>query len=233
MGKGIFITGTDTGVGKTIVAGGIAAALRERGINVGVMKPVETGCARKNGRCIPEDALFLKEMAQCHDEIELVNPYAFEEVLTPALAAERAGVRIDLKNINVAFKTLLSRHEVVLVEGAGGLLAPLWKNKVMTDLARDLGLPLLLVARASLGTINHSLLSLYYARKESVPVVGLVLNHTLPVAGLAESLNPEALRRWGRVPLLGTIPFVPSPTRDSVRRAIAEQLDLEVLTRLN
>ncbi len=229
MGKGVFITGTDTGVGKTLVAGGIAAALSERGISVGVMKPVETGCVLRDGRCVPEDALFLKEMAQSQDEMELVNPYAFEEALTPALAAERAGVKIDLKRIEIAFKTLLSRHQLVLVEGAGGLLAPLWKDVLMADLARQLGLPLLIVARANLGTINHSLLSLYYARKESIPVLGLVINHTLPAAGLAESLNPEALRRWGKVPLLGVIPFLPAPSRESLKQAAMDCIDFDSL----
>lgn len=229
MGKGIFVTGTDTGVGKTMVAGGIAAALRERGVDVGVMKPVETGCVLKDGRCVPEDALFLKEMAQCQDEMELVNPYAFEEALTPALAAERAGVKIGLKRIKSAFATLLKRHEVVLVEGAGGLLVPLWKDKLMADLAGELGLPLLVVARASLGTINHTLLTLYYARREGIPVLGLVINHTSPAAGLAESLNPEALCRWGRVPLLGVIPFLGMSSRESIRQAIADCLDLNSL----
>lgn len=229
--NGIFVTGTDTGVGKTLVAGGIAAALREKGVNVGVMKPVETGCVRKDGHLIPEDALFLKEMAGCRDEMELINPYAFEEALTPALAAERAGVEIDLKRIKSALTALLERHEVVLIEGAGGLLVPLWKDKLMADLAKEPGLPLLIVARASLGTINHTLLSLYYARREDIPVLGLVINSTLPAMGLAESLNNEALQRWGRVPLLGTIPYIPSPTGDSIRRTIANQLDLEAIIR--
>lgn len=230
MRNGIFITGTDTGVGKTLVAGGMAAVLKERGVDVGVMKPVETGCPRKGGKSFGEDALFLKEMAQCQDEMELINPYALEEPLTPALAAERAGIEIDLGHIKSAFKTLLARHELVLVEGAGGLLSPLWKDLVMADLAKELGLPLLIVSRASLGTINHTLLALYYARKEGIPVLGVVINHTMPVHGLAESLNLEALRRWGKVRVLGVIPFLEQVSKQFVKQAIEQCLDLNSLT---
>lgn len=229
MGKGIFITGTDTGVGKTLVAGGIAAVVKGRGVDVGVMKPVETGCLWRDGRLAAQDALFLKEMAECRDEIDLINPYAFEEPLTPALAAERAGKEIDLAHLKLAFKTLMSRHELVLVEGAGGLLSPLWRDLAMADLARELGLSLLIISRGSLGTINHTLLALYYARKERMAVLGVVINHTSPQQGLAGSLNAEALQRWGKAPVLGEVPYVADLMRESIRQAIEENVDLERL----
>ncbi len=228
MGTGIFITGTDTDVGKTLVTGGLAALLQESGIDVGVMKPVESGCRRESSGLVPEDALFLREMSGCRDELELINPYALEHPLAPAVAAELEGVDIQLEVIREAYITLASRHELVLVEGAGGILAPVTARCFMADLARELGgLPLLVVARAMLGTINHTLLTLYYARREGVDVLGIVMNHTSPQYGLVESLNREALRRWGGVPFLGSLPFLPSTDPDSIKKAIKANLNLK------
>ena len=234
MTKGIFITGTDTGVGKTLVSGGIAALLRESGMDVGVMKPIESGCRRENGVLIPEDALFLREMSGCGDELRLINPYALEHPLAPALAADLEGIEIRLEVIRGAFITLASRHEWILVEGAGGMLVPLAPHFFMADLARGLGgLPILLVTRASLGTLNHTLLTLYYARREEMEVMGLVMNHTSAKYGLAEFLNPEGLRRWGEVPYLGHLPFLSNTDKEEIKRAIEANLDLDLLkTRL-
>lgn len=232
MGAGIFVTGTDTGVGKTIIAGGIAAWLREKGVDTGVMKPAESGCRRENSRLVPEDALFLREMAACQDEMELINPYRLEQPLAPALAAEREGVEIRLKVIQEAYYTLASRHQIVIVEGAGGLLVPLTPDCFMADLAKKLGnLPLLVVTRALLGTINHTLLTLYYAQREKLPVLGIVMNHTSPPQGLAESLNPGALQRWGGVPFLGSMPFLPSLDQESLKVAIRTNMELEPIER--
>jgi len=227
MGKGIFVTGTDTGVGKTLVAGGIAALLRESGIDVGVMKPAESGCRRENGVLIPEDALFLKEMSECQDELELITPYALEHPLAPGLAAELENVQIRLEVIQKAYFTLASRHEVVLVEGAGGMLVPLTSNLLMADLVKELGgLPLLIVTRALLGTINHSLLTLYYIQREGMEVLGIAMNQTCPQYGLAESLNPRVLQQWGQAPFLGNLPFLPSTDKESIKKTVKEKLNL-------
>ncbi len=224
-----FVTGTDTGVGKTLVAGGIAAAMKARGVDVGVMKPVESGCRENGGRLLAQDAVFLKEMAGCADEMSLINPYSLKEALTPALAAEREGVEIDLERIRSAYAALAARHRVMIVEGAGGILSPLWKDLTTADLAKMLGLPLLIVARASLGTINHTLLALYYARTEAIPVLGVVVNHTAPAAGLAGSLGPESLRRWGKAPLLGVVPYLESPSPESITGAVENSIDIGTL----
>ncbi|MDP2719836.1 MAG: dethiobiotin synthase [Dehalococcoidia bacterium] len=226
MAGGIFITGTDTGVGKTLLTGGLAAVLRDEGIDAGVMKPVETGCHMEGGRCLAEDAVFLGNMAQSRDEMDLVNPYALQEPITPALAAERAGVVIDLSLIKKAFETLKQRHDIVLVEGAGGLLSPLYGEYLMAELARELEIPILLVSRGSLGTINHTLLSLYYASRESIPVTGVVVNHTSPSPGPSGALNPGAIRRWGKAPVLGVIPFLRQVNPETIKEAVKNNLDL-------
>lgn len=228
MAKGIFVTGTDTGVGKTLVAGGLAALFRENGIDAGVMKPVESGCRHQDGVLVREDALLLKEMSGCQDELDLINPYAFKNPLAPALAAELEGVEIRLDIIREAYSTLTSRHELVVVEGAGGMLVPITQDLFMADLVKSLGgLPLLIVTRALLGTINHTLLTLDYSRKEGMKVLGVVMNQTSPECGLAESLNEGALRRWAKTPFLGSVPFLINMEKEHIKRTIKQKINLD------
>lgn len=226
MGRGIFVTGTDTGAGKTFVCRGIARALRGRGWDVGVMKPVESGCRRVDGRLVPEDAAFLHEAAGSSDRLEEVNPYSLEHPLAPALAAELEGVDIRVEVIQEAYRRLAERHDLVLVEGAGGLLVPITGNYFMADLARDLGLPLLVVSRAQLGTINHTLLTLSHASRMGIPVLGVVMNNVTAQTGLAESCNAGALQRWIGVPFLGAMPFVAGAGSDEAGQAVVRHLDL-------
>jgi dethiobiotin synthetase len=229
MGKGIFITGTDTGVGKTLIGGGLAALLRERDIDVGVMKPVESGCRREHGKLLPADALFLRRMAGSGDDLNLINPYALEHSLSPAQAAELENVDISLEVIREAYAALASRHDVVLVEGAGGLMAPLNSKYFMADLPRDLGgLPVLVVSRNSLGTINHTLLTVNQARTNGLNVIGVVLNQTSSTGEMANGHNEAALRRWVPAPVLGTIPFLPGRDEENITRAI-RNLNIEPL----
>src|SRR3990170_937540 len=125
MKRAYFITGTDTGVGKTFVASGIAAALKGEGFGVGVMKPVETGCAIRNGAVIPADAVRLKEAAGSIEPLDAINPYRFLSPLAPAVAARLEGVAISLERIRDCFQEIADKNDVTIVEGAGGLLAPL------------------------------------------------------------------------------------------------------------
>jgi len=230
MGKGIFITGTDTGVGKTLITGGLAAIFRGKGIDVGVMKPAESGCRREDGQLVPEDALFLKEMSGCQDDLLLINPYTLEHAISPAQAAEIEGVDIKLEVIRKAYAALASKHELVLVEGAGGLLSPLNSQLFMADLPAELGnIPILVVARDILGAINHTLLTISYARGEGINVLGIVANRTSPTRELANVYNEEALERWASVPFLGTVPFLLRPDPQIIRKAIEANINIEPL----
>ncbi|MEM8529298.1 MAG: dethiobiotin synthase [Chloroflexota bacterium] len=204
MSKGLFITGTDTEVGKTIVTALLAVALAERGLRVGVMKPAESGCPLENGRLAPQDAQFLKQVSGCTTPLEVINPYTFAPPLTPALAAEQAGVTIDLEHIRTCYEQLVEQHDVVLVEGAGGLLAPLTATHSMRDLAVMLDLPVLVVAANVLGVINHTALTVTVAQQVT-SVVGIVLNTPQTRDDLAVESNAESLRRWGGAPLLGNV----------------------------
>jgi dethiobiotin synthetase len=206
--KGIFITGTDTGVGKTLLSGAFAAALRERGMNVGVMKPVESGCSRVEGRLIPSDAIFLKEFSGSDDDIDLINPYRLEHPLAPATAAEMEGVKIELKKIEEAYDRMKKNHDLMLVEGAGGLLVPLNDSLLIADLIKSLHLPALVIACSSLGTINHTLLTLRTAEVSGIEVLGVIINHVTPDQGLATETGVSSIKKFTHIPILGAFPFV-------------------------
>lgn len=206
MDKGIFITGTDTGVGKTYIACGIAAGLRMRGIDVGVMKPVETGCRMKDGDLIPSDSIRLMKAAGIKDALSLVNPCRFRRPLAPAVAAELEGKRISVDRIQKAYAALSRRHEFMIVEGAGGIMVPLRHDALYLDLAASLGLPVLIVARPGLGTINHTLLTVEALKNRKIPIAGIVFNSaTRSLRGLAEKTNPAVIGRISGIGIAGTI----------------------------
>ena len=205
--KGLFITGTDTGVGKTFVATGLARCLRDRGIRPGVLKPVETGCALRGGKRIPRDGALLKHMAGATEPIEEIVPYRLAAPLAPQVAAEREGVRIRIQRIHRGFREISSRHPCTLVEGAGGILVPVTRRTKMVDLMEQLKLPVLLVSRIGLGTLNHTLLTLFYLAQHKIPVAGIVLNDPDGCRDLSARSNPATLAQWSSVPILGNIPY--------------------------
>lgn len=204
MMKGIFITGTDTGVGKTYVAAGIAAELRRRGVDVGVMKPAETGCKIRGGRLVPADALLLMKSAGVSDPLSLVNPCRFRMPLAPAVAAKLEGKKIDIDKILDDFRTLSQKHDFMIVEGAGGIMVPLSGQYLYLDLAADLGLPAVIVSRPDLGTINHTLLTVSALREKEIPVRGIVINHARSGKnGMAEKTNTGVIESLSKVKILG------------------------------
>ncbi len=206
MAKGLFITGTDTGVGKTYVASGICAELRRRGADVGVMKPAETGCNLRDGRLIPRDALHLMKASGAHDPLDLVNPYRFRRPLAPSVAARSEKKTVRLSTIMSCFRKLSSRHEYMVVEGAGGILVPLSGKYTYLDLALALELPALVVARPSLGTINHTLLTQAVLKERGVSVAGIVINYAQrQKRGSAEQSNPSVIEELSGVRITGII----------------------------
>lgn len=200
---GVFITGTDTDVGKTFVAAGLAAALRRRGVDVGVMKPVASGRL--------DDTRLLRAASGTADSQDQVTPVRLKAPLSPHLAARLEHRRIDIRTIERAYRGLAARHEVMIVEGAGGLLVPIRDGFTMADLAKRLGLPLLIVARDALGTINHTTLTVEAARSRGLQVVGVVVNRSRPGRpDLAERLNPEAIAKAAQVVVLASLPWRPA-----------------------
>ena len=203
MKAALFITGTDTEVGKTVVAAGLALAFRNHGLDVGVMKPAATGCRSHRGRLIAEDVEYLVSASGAEDERELICPYMLREPLAPEVAAKFDGVRIDIRKITRAFKELLRRHEILIVEGAGGVFVPIKRNYFMIDLITELSSPMIVVARPGLGTINHTLLTREVARERKIDVMGIIINNYVERPSLAERTNPDVIRRYAGTELLG------------------------------
>ena len=228
---GIFITGTDTEIGKTVVAGGLAAALKAAGVNVGVMKPIASGGIEHEGRIVSEDAIFLKHAARADDALDLINPICLRQPLAPSVAAEIERVSIDLRQIDEAFAQLCQRHEFMVVEGIGGIAVPICEEMLVANLAQRFQLPLLVVARPNLGTINHTVLTVEFARSYSLNLRGIVLNASQEGSkGLAEETNPKELERLTHLPILGTVPFDEqlqgnTPDPDFLSQFIGEHID--------
>lgn len=207
---GIFVTGTDSGVGKTAVACGILGALRERGIQAAPLKPVECGWDGAAGSW-PKDAAALQAASGLHLRREEVAPYVLREALAPAVAAQRDSLMLDIKVIDRAYENLAQRSRLVVVEGTGGLAEPLLRDPwfTMGDLAFTWGMPLVIVCRSGPGTINHAVLTVEYARRKGLSILGLVVNDFPESPDVAERMNPEIISSMTGLPLLGVLPHRP------------------------
>ena len=173
--KSFFITGTDTGIGKTAFTCGLAQLLRNSGIDVGVMKPFATGIPQKNG-FQSEDVSLLVRYSGTSDPENMINPFFFPISASPYTAAKKLGKNIDIDLVLSNFEKLQSNHDVVLVEGIGGIMTPILKDYFVIDLIKDLNLDTMIVASSKIGTINHTLLTLNLCKKYGVNVSGLVIN---------------------------------------------------------
>lgn len=235
--RSFLVTGTDTGVGKTVVSVGLCQALRKRGLKVGLMKPIASGCIEREGLLLSPDALFMR-LALPDEPLEAINPVALKEPLAPLVAAQREGKEIALEKVKKAFSDLLQRYEGVIVEGIGGLMVPIKEDYFVKDLVQDLALPILVVSRPGLGAINHSLLTINYAREHGLEVLGFIINGYPPHgASLAEETNPRVIEKLARVPLLGILPFlqevdVEGGRMNNLEEAVERHLDIERLMAL-
>lgn len=204
---GIFITGTDTGVGKTFVACAIVRALKARGIDVGVMKPVETGCGNE---LTPADALALKDAAGVADDISEICPFRYKASLAPASCAEIEGRPFEIGRISETYRALAARHRFMVVEGAGGLLVPLSAQHAISDLVKALNLPLVIVSQVRLGAINHTLLTVSCAQQAGIKVAGVIMNAVDDGKwGATEEWGRREIERRAGVPLFGVLPHFP------------------------
>ena len=212
----LFITGTDTGVGKTVVTAALARCLRRRGYRVGVMKPIETGFRPDEPDL--SDAACLREAAASSDDWALISPYRFLAPLAPRDAAQEEGRVVTFAPILDAFHVLKARHQILLVEGAGGLLVPISENRDMSDLIRELACPVLVVGRTSLGGVNHTRLTLEALERRNLSVLACLLNQRLEPGSLVEKQQQQStvalVREWSRVPVLGPLPVERRLTAD-------------------
>jgi dethiobiotin synthetase len=204
---GLFVTATDTGVGKTYLTAMIARSLCASGVRVGAYKPVASGAERNSdGTVVWSDVRILREATGGHFEDDRICPTRLEVPLAPPVAARREGTHLDFNHMCTGAAWWLGRVEVLLVEGVGGLLCPLTEDKTIADLAVALGYPLLIVARLGLGTINHTLLTVEAARNRGLEIAGIVLNEAEPLAStLGTEENPGEIERRANAPVLGIV----------------------------
>jgi dethiobiotin synthetase len=217
--KGLFVTGTDTGVGKTFISLTLVSAWRDAGLRVGVMKPCETGCEASGG--VPADADLLLRESRTALSLDEVCPFRHGLPIDPAEAAAveqssgslSTGGVFSLERALEIFRTIRSNHDVTVVEGAGGLLAPYAEACLASDMALAMGLPLLVTARIGHGTINHTGLTVRAARAAGIEVLGVVFTRTddpgLVRPGPDEIRNPDAVACLFDVPVLGNVPYIP------------------------
>ncbi|MGR3180006.1 MAG: dethiobiotin synthase [Candidatus Anammoxibacter sp.] len=208
--KGIFVTGTGTGVGKTFVTAGIAASLMKRGYKVGIMKPVASGATEEHGRLVSEDVAFYKQIFNFNDDYDLINPYCFKAPVAPGVAARQEGVIVSFDIIKEKYYKLSGQYDILLVEGAGGLQSPVnEKFETNADLAKKLDVPVIIVSQTTLGTINQSILTIGYAEKvKKLHVLGIIFNCINNERNdITEKTNPEVIKEMSGVKIIGHIPY--------------------------
>jgi dethiobiotin synthetase len=233
--RAFFVTGTDTGVGKTLASTCLAAYFsRNKGLSVGVMKPFETGLPTDRTELFPCDAKSLKEASGTSDDLGVINPCTFELPLAPEAAALQEGKEIDLESAERTYKGIEKSHDITIVEGAGGVLVPIKDNFFFQDLIKRWSLPVVVVARLGLGTINHTLLTCRSLQSEGIRVIGVILNDTDNSGDVAVKTNPRMLRKYLTVPILGVMPYLEGregqcPDPDLLARIAATRLDVDTI----
>lgn len=226
--KSFFITGVDTGIGKTMFTSGLAQLLHNSGFDVGVMKPFATGIPSNTG-FQSEDVSLLAKHSGATDSENLINPYFFPIPASPYMAAKKLGKKIDINVVLSSFDNLQSIHDVVLVEGIGGILTPILKDYFVADLIKDLNLDTIIVTGTKIGSINHTLLTLESCKKYGLRVSGLVINQIEPEGYDVRDLEDDLVSLSG-VDVICKIPQVNSI--DTICETLNRGRFLDVLSRL-
>lgn len=209
--KAIGITATDTEFGKTVVSSCLAAGFRQMGIDTGVFKPAASGCVRTaEGKLISEDAeLLMKGAGMGMEEHNNVVPYVLEAALAPAEASKLAGITLDKNVMEQAARKMMNAHELTVLEGVGGISAPLTDNYLVKDFFKALNLPVIIVVKPLLGNVNHAVLSAYYAQHEGLNVLGFIVNGWDEAhAGVLERSNLYYYEKLTGLPVLGKLPVL-------------------------
>ena len=224
--KSIFITGTDTDVGKTYITAGLAVTLRKMGVDIGVMKPFAAGNTQKNG-FKSEDVEILSKAAQIHDPENLVNPQFFPIPASPYTAWKKLKIKPKIPTILKSFKKLSNLHEMLLIEGMGGVMTPILKDYYITNLIKEMKIPAIIVTRSKVGTVNHTIMTVKFCEKFKIPIKGIIINNFdkgYPVKQLKNDL--EGLTG---VKILGSIPFLKNLSDTSLYRTFKKNIDMKTI----
>ncbi len=224
--KSLFITGTDTDVGKTYITAGLAVTLRKSGMDVGVMKPFAAGRSQKKGYK-SKDIVILSRAAMVCDPEKLVNPQFFKIPASPYTAWKTLKTKPKISTILSSFKKLTKLHDMILVEGMGGIMTPILKNYYVTNLIKEMKIPTIIVARSKVGTINHTIMTIKMCEKYKIPVKGIIINNFddgYPVAELKRDLQ-----NLTGIKVLGSIPLLKDMSDGSLYRIFKKNIDLKSL----
>ena len=227
--KSYFVTGTDTGVGKTVITAALAASLRRRGIDVGVMKPIASGVQQKTGFKSSDSAL-LHEAVKVNDTEEMINPVFLPVPTSPYDATKILNLEIDMKIIFEKFQHLLKAHQMLLVEGIGGIMTPITRNFFVVDMIKKMGLETIIVTRSTLGTLNHTMMTFVMCKEYGIAVKGMIINYFDEKGSFAERNAPSTLHEITGLPILGIIPFVKDYQKlDTMTSIVEKNIDLNLL----
>lgn len=227
--KAYFITGTDTGVGKTSITAGLAGNMSRLGVNVGVMKPIATGIPQKS-EFKSSDVTILCEASGAKDPEETINPLFMPLPTSPYDASKLLSMSIDMSMILEKFKKLLSIHDVVLVEGIGGLMTPITKNFFVADMIKAMTIETIIVTRATLGTLNHTVMTCKICKDYDIKIKGLVINNFDEKGTVAEKNAPTTLHEITGIDILGTVPFIKDYNKiDSMIELVGKKINVKSL----
>jgi len=222
--KSIFITGTDTDVGKTYITAGIAVTLRKMGIDVGVMKPFAAGTAQKNG-FKSEDIDILSKAAKVNDPEKLVNPQFFPISASPYTAWKKLKITPKIPTILQSFRKLSNLHEMLLVEGMGGVMTPILNNYYIANLIKEMKIPTIIITRSKVGTVNHTIMTVKSCEKFKIPIKGIIINNFDKGYSIKQLKND--LEGLTGVKVLGSIPFLKDLSDASLYRIFKKNIDFK------
>jgi len=224
--QSLFITGTDTDVGKTYITAGLAASFYEMGVDIGVMKPFAAGTAQKKG-FKSEDVKILSDAAHVDDPENLINPQFFPIPASPYTAWKKLKTKPKISTILSSFKKLSKLHDTMLVEGMGGVMTPILKDYFITDLIKQMKIPTIIVTRTKVGTVNHTLMTVMMCKKYKIPIKGIIINNFddgYPVNQLTKDLE-----NLTGVKVLGSIPFIKDMDNASLHKIFKKNINLKSL----
>ena len=223
----IFVTGTDTDVGKTYVTSGLVITLRKMGVDVGIMKPFAAGIPQKKG-FKSEDVEILSKAAQVTDPENLMNPQFFKMAASPYTASKELKMKVRLDTVLSRFKKLSKLHSMLFVEGMGGIMTPILKNYFVSDLIKDMNIPAIIVTRNKIGTVNHTIMTCKMCQKYKIPVKGIIINNFDSEGYKTKRLSKDLYELNG-IPILGTIPYMEDLSDNSLYKNFKKNVDIENL----
>ena len=225
--KGLFVTGTDTDVGKTFVTAGIAVALKNMGKDVGIMKPFAAGTPQKTGYK-SEDVQLLAKAAQTDDAEDLVNPYFFQIPASPFTASKNLGIEFNVKTVLDSFKQLSTLHDILLVEGIGGVMTPILKDYFVTNLIKEMNLETILITSSRIGTVNHTIMTCKMCQNYGIKIRGIIIN-ILDSKGYPIDILKRDLEELTNIPVIGSIPYMEDFDLEKLSQIITNNISLESL----